>query len=86
MSLAGMKSMLADLKTINESDIMGKGDEIANWKNVEKMMMAQMKIAEQTQGTVVIQDNSNRINQHEKKVVVPGNAVKVQTDTPLPGE
>ena len=79
MSLAAMKSMLADLKTINESDIMGKGDEIANWDNVQKTMEEGIKLAalqKESNGlsgaaapSVVIQDNSNTNNSSQAMVI-----------------
>ena len=55
MSLAGMKNMMDQLTTINDMDTIG--DEISNWDNVQKMMLAQMEKAEQAQ-TVIILDNS----------------------------
>jgi hypothetical protein len=81
MSVAGIKEMFLDMKAINESDAIGKGDEIANWKVVQKTMMEGMKLAalqkeaNELSGsggtTTIIQDNSQNQSNSSQPIVIP---------------
>jgi hypothetical protein len=81
MSVAGIKEMFLDMKAINESDAIGKGDEIANWKVVQKTMMEGMKLAalqkeaNELSGsggtTTIIQDNSQNQSNSSQPLVLP---------------
>jgi hypothetical protein len=81
MSVAGIKEMFLDMKEINESDMLGKGDEIANWEVVQKTMMEGIKLAalqkeaNELSGsggtTTIIQDNSQNQSSSSQPLVLP---------------
>ena len=81
MSVEGIKGMFADMKEINESDMFGKGDEIANWEVVQKTMQEGIKLAalqkeanELSGGgstTTIIQDNSQNQSNSSQPLVIP---------------
>ena len=81
MSLDGIKSMADDMRGINESDGIGKGDEIANWKLVQKSLMEGMELAALQKEsnalsgsggtTTIIQDNSQNQSNSSQPIVIP---------------
>jgi len=81
MSVEGIKDMFQNMKAINESDMVGKGDEIENWKMVQKTMMEGVKLAQlqkesnELSGsgstTTIIQDNSQNQSNSSAPLVLP---------------
>jgi len=62
MSLAGIKSMAMSMKAINESDITGKGEEIANWKIVQKTLLEGLKSARSGEELAAAQKETNELS------------------------
>ena len=85
MSLEGIKNMMMEMKEINESDMIGKGDEIANWEVVQKTLQegaklaALQKEANELSGsggtTTIIQDNSQNQSNSSQPLVLPTPAI-----------
>ena len=81
MSLEGIKNMMMEMKEINESDMIGKGDEIANWEVVQKTLQEGAKLAalqkesNELSGsgstTTIIQDNSQNVSSSSQPIVIP---------------
>ena len=93
MSLAGIKDMMMDMKEINESDLPGKGDEIANWEVVQKTLMEGAKLAalqkesNELSGsggtTTIIQDNSQNTSNSSQGILMPTEPIVAQSPTRL---
>ena len=81
MSLEGIKNMMMEMKEINESDMIGKGDEIANWEVVQKTLQEGAKLAALQKesnelsgsgsATTIIQDNSQNVSSSSQPIVIP---------------
>jgi len=94
MSVAGIKGMFQNMKAINESDMAGKGDEIANWKLVQKTMLEGAKLAQlqkeanELSGsggtTTIIQDNSQTTSNQSQPLVLPTPDIQVGNENALP--
>jgi len=73
--------MMMEMKEINESDMIGKGDEIANWEVVQKTLQEGAKLAalqkesNELSGsgstTTIIQDNSQNVSSSSQPIVIP---------------
>jgi len=61
MSFDRIKSMARDMQGINESDIMGKGDEIANWEIVQKTLLEGLKSARSGEELAAAQRETNEL-------------------------